>query len=58
VRKAELRSQVTFSGTNVPLKEEFNALHDRAHRGYIIANSVADCVTVTVTPTMIVANTE
>jgi organic hydroperoxide reductase OsmC/OhrA len=51
--KVELRPEVVFGGDKLPTEEEFRMLHDRAHRGCIIANSVASCVTVLVTPTLI-----
>jgi organic hydroperoxide reductase OsmC/OhrA len=51
--KVELRPEVVFSGTKVPTDEEFNMLHDRAHVGCIISNSIASCVEVIVNPTLL-----
>jgi organic hydroperoxide reductase OsmC/OhrA len=48
--KVELRPVVVFSGEKVPLEEEFKSLHDRAHHGCIIANSIASCVEVVINP--------
>jgi organic hydroperoxide reductase OsmC/OhrA len=48
--KVELRPEVVFGGTMVPTDEEFSMLHDRAHSGCIIANSIASCVKVVVSP--------
>ena len=48
----ELRPEVTFSGEKIPSEEEFKSLHDRAHHSCIIANSIASCVAVTVSPTL------
>jgi organic hydroperoxide reductase OsmC/OhrA len=50
VVKVVLRPEVVFSGPKMPDGKEFQALHDRAHKGCIIANSVASCVELTVTP--------
>ncbi len=50
--KVELRPEVVFSGIRIPTDEEFKMLHDRAHGGCIIANSVARCVEVIVRPTL------
>jgi organic hydroperoxide reductase OsmC/OhrA len=50
--KVHLRPQVVFSGAKIPSIEEFNSLHDRAHRGCIIANSVASFIKVIVDPVM------
>jgi organic hydroperoxide reductase OsmC/OhrA len=50
--KIHLRPQVVFSGAKVPGLEEFHSLHDRAHRGCIIANSIASFITVIVDPVM------
>ena len=50
--KVHLRPQVVFSGARAPSPEEFNLLHERAHRGCIIANSVAGFVKVLVDPSM------
>jgi organic hydroperoxide reductase OsmC/OhrA len=51
--KVELRPEVVFSGEKIPTDEEFSMLHDRAHSSCIIANSIASCVEVTVTPTLL-----
>jgi organic hydroperoxide reductase OsmC/OhrA len=50
--KIELRPEVVFSGSKIPTDEEFSMLHGRAHSGCIIANSMASCVKVIVSPTM------
>jgi organic hydroperoxide reductase OsmC/OhrA len=50
--KVELRPEVVFSGTKIPTDEEFSMLHDRAHSGCIITNSIANCVEVIVSPTL------
>lgn len=55
--RVDLRPEVVFSGTIVPTDEEHHVLHDHAHRGCIIANSIAESITVTITPTLIVAKT-
>lgn len=51
--KVELRPIVVFSGEKIPSEEEFKSLHDRAHHGCIITNSVASCVEVVVNATLI-----
>lgn len=48
--KVELRPEVVFGGIKIPTDEEFSMLHHRAHNSCIIANSVASCVEVTVSP--------
>jgi organic hydroperoxide reductase OsmC/OhrA len=53
--KVELRPAVIFSGDKIPSDAEFASLHDRAHHGCIIANSIARCVEVIVKPTLTVA---
>ena len=53
VIKVELRPEVTFSSEKIPSEEEFKFLHDRAHQGCIIANSIASCVEVIVNPRLI-----
>jgi organic hydroperoxide reductase OsmC/OhrA len=53
VIKVELRPEVAFSGEKIPSEEEFKSMHDRAHQGCIIANSIASCVEVIVTPQLI-----
>jgi organic hydroperoxide reductase OsmC/OhrA len=50
--RVELRPEVVFSGMKIPSEEEFRMLHDRAHSGCIIANSVASCVEVIVSATL------
>lgn len=50
VIKVELRPAVTFSGEKIPSEEEFKSLHDRAHQGCVVANSIASCVEVIVNP--------
>jgi organic hydroperoxide reductase OsmC/OhrA len=49
--KVLLRPEVVFSGIKIPTEEEFTMLHDRAHSGCIIANSIANCIEVTVNGT-------
>jgi organic hydroperoxide reductase OsmC/OhrA len=44
--KVVLRPIVVFSGEKIPSGEEFRQLHDRAHGGCIISNSISSCVTV------------
>ena len=56
--KVELRPAVTFSGEKIPSLEEFNALHDRAHRGCIVANTIDGNVAIAVIPTQIIANSQ
>ncbi|MFY9270001.1 MAG: OsmC family protein [Candidatus Manganitrophaceae bacterium] len=46
VTRVTLRPKVTFSGEKQPTPEEVKMLHDRAHRGCFIANSVTAQVTV------------
>jgi organic hydroperoxide reductase OsmC/OhrA len=48
--KVELRPEVAFSGIKIPIDEEFSMPHNGAHRGCIIANSVANCVEVIISP--------
>ena len=52
VIKVELNPAITFQGNAIPSEEEFRSLHDRAHRGCIIANSVANSVEVIISPIM------
>jgi organic hydroperoxide reductase OsmC/OhrA len=52
VIRVELRPDVVFSGPSIPSPEEFSSLHDRAHHGCIIANSIGSCVEVVIAPSM------
>ncbi len=54
--KVTLRPLAVFSGAAGPSDEEFRALHQRAHSGCIIANSVASCVELAIEPTMRLAS--
>jgi organic hydroperoxide reductase OsmC/OhrA len=56
--RVELRPEVVFSGVMVPTEEEHRGLHERAHRGCIIANTVAGNVTLVVTPKLVIADRE
>jgi len=51
--KVELRPVVVVGGEKIFSEEDFKSLHDRAHRGCIIANSIAGCVEMIVNPTML-----
>ena len=53
VVKVTLRPEVVFSGPNIPSGEEFRALHDRAHKGCFIANSIASCVELIINPVLL-----
>lgn len=44
--RVTLRPKITFSGPRTPTPEELMALHEQAHRGCFIANSVTTKVTV------------
>ena len=55
--KVALHPEVVFSGAKIPSDEEFRALHDRAHTGCIVANSIASCVIVEIIPTFIILHT-
>ncbi len=46
ITRVTLRPRITFSGEKKPTPEELKALHDQAHRGCFIANSVKTEVTV------------
>lgn len=46
VTRVILRPTVAFSGPTTPTKEELASLHDQAHHGCFIANSVTTDVTV------------
>jgi organic hydroperoxide reductase OsmC/OhrA len=46
VTRVTLRPKITFSGEKKPTAEELKILHDQAHRGCFIANSVTTKVTV------------
>jgi organic hydroperoxide reductase OsmC/OhrA len=52
VTKVTLRPIAVFSGVQIPNEEEFRGLHQRAHSGCIIANSVASCVELVIESTM------
>lgn len=52
VVKAILSPVVEFGAGKKPSQEEYETLHDRAHSACFIANSIAQCVKVTVHPTM------
>jgi organic hydroperoxide reductase OsmC/OhrA len=53
--KVTLQPIVVFSGDKIPSDEDFKSLHDRAHHGCIIANSIASCVEIIVNPTLTIA---
>lgn len=57
VTMVRLQPKVVFSGGKNPSKGEYTSLHDRAHLGCIIANSIARCVQVIVNPTFTIAQT-
>jgi organic hydroperoxide reductase OsmC/OhrA len=46
VTRVILRPAVAFSGPTIPTREQLTALHDEAHHGCFIANSVTTDVTV------------
>ncbi len=46
ITRVTLRPKITFSGEKTPTPEELKTLHDQAHRGCFIANSVTTEVTV------------
>lgn len=46
VTRIVLRPQVRFSGSVVPSQDELAKLHEQAHHGCIIANSVLTTVTI------------
>lgn len=46
VTRVALRPKITFSGEKTPTPEELKGLHDQAHRGCFIANSVTTQVIV------------
>src|SRR5579884_1874603 len=46
ITRVTLRPKITFSGEKRPTPEELKALHEQAHRGCFIANSVTTEVTV------------
>jgi organic hydroperoxide reductase OsmC/OhrA len=50
--KVTLQPKVFFSGEKIPSQEDYKSLHDRAHNGCIITNSIASCVEVLVNPTL------
>ena len=52
VTKVVLRPRVVFSKDKAPVEEQFQLLHDRAHDNCFIANSCANCVEVSVVPSM------
>ena len=47
-----LRPVVVFSGEKIPSIEEFQIMHDRAHNGCIIANSISECVELVIEPSL------
>lgn len=47
-----LNPVVVFNGNNYPSEEEFKKLHDSAHNGCIIANSIKGCVDLIIEPVM------
>lgn len=53
VIKVELRPEVFFSGPEIPNGHEFTELHNRAHKGCIIANSIASCVELIISPVLL-----
>lgn len=46
ITKIELKPVVTFASGRSPTQELFDQLHDRAHKGCFIANSIASCIRV------------
>jgi organic hydroperoxide reductase OsmC/OhrA len=46
VTRVVLRPRITFSGTTLPTPEELAKLHEQAHHGCFIANSVTTEVTI------------
>ena len=48
ITRIDLKPVVAFTSEMVPDQDTFNRMHDRAHKGCFIANSVASCVQVTV----------
>lgn len=46
VTRVTLRPKITFSGPKRPSPDELKSLHEQAHRGCFIANSVTTAVTV------------
>ena len=48
ITQIALKPEVTFAGGKAPDADMFFRLHDRAHKGCFIANSVASCVKVVV----------
>ena len=49
-----LKPVVTFNQSRAPSAEQFSQLHDRAHAGCFIANSIASCVRVEIDARMII----
>lgn len=47
-----LQPMVIFSGENKPSEEDFHIMHDSAHRGCLIANSISSCVKFIIEPSM------
>lgn len=48
--RVDLRPAVAFSGEKIPTDEEHRHMHERAHELCFIANSVHECVKVSVNP--------
>ncbi|MBN1758870.1 MAG: OsmC family protein [Chitinispirillaceae bacterium] len=54
ITRINLTPAVTFASGKAPDQDTFHLLHDRAHKGCFIANSVASCVKVAVEGTFTV----
>jgi organic hydroperoxide reductase OsmC/OhrA len=52
VVKIVLKPEVAFNAKNAPAAVDFRMLHDRAHKGCIIANSIPGCIEMVIEPTM------
>ena len=52
----DLKPQAVFASGYAPDEEVFNLLHDRAHKGCFIANSVASCVKVVIDARFTIGN--
>ncbi len=55
ITQIDLKPVVTFASGKAPEEEAFKQLHDRAHKGCFIANSVASCVKVAIEGRLVVA---
>jgi len=52
VVKVVLRPEIVFAPNAGPSPEDFRMLHDRAHKGCIIANSIPGCIELIIEPVM------